>query len=1450
MKLNTNSSLKLISLFPLVLLVVWSGYFAFTNYKEYESGVKLQEKLVSNHIIKNLSLNLARERGLSAAYYGSHGQIAIEKLREQREETNRAIEKFKNYFKDKKIDPTLTDIFENLNKISTIRNKTDQLNITFNKMFFGYYSVINAEIIDEYRTILNDKLTPRISSYINYEIKLLSDMEKSGQERGFISYILATKKPFTLDEYKKWMSLFTKVNYAKLDIQFSAANLRMRLFSLFDSQNAKALYQNLVKAKVDIIKGSQTGNYQIDPNNWFVLMTKKIKLLNGADDIVSQEINQDIQTFFDTKIKPMFLISMILLVMFILLLIVGYFIERYIGRSINELEKLFSKVGQLAEIDEDIDFQTTEGIEKGYRIIEIAIDQIQQDKQIALEASRAKSIFLANMSHEIRTPLNGIIGFTELLKNTDISGEERDFVDIIEKSSENLLEIINNILDLSKIESDKIEIEEILFSPIDEFENAVEVFGAKAAEKNIRLSFYMDPSLDGYLSGDPTKIKEVLINLLSNAVKFTPTDGEIDVEIRRVGSINSFGKTKVQFSVKDNGIGISEDKLKTIFDAFSQADSTITRKYGGTGLGLTISSKFVALMGGKLEVESKTNEGTKFYFSIEFDESPSSEHSFKDKFLQYKCALLANEEDKKNHTQYIYDYLKYFGCEIHIFNSLKEIKGLMFRENINFMVLDVDYIDDSEVEDYKKMQIPAIIILKSSMQSISSKYTNDLIKSLYEPVNVTKMANILEKQKDLLPEVSSISFDDDFEENDEKSVSTEENNNKEIVENVEQEDSDSESFDILVAEDNEINRKLIKRTLENYGANITLANNGSLALEQVKNKKFDLIFMDIAMPVMDGVEALHAILDYELSSGQRHTPVVALTANALKGDRERFLDEGFDEYITKPIKGEKIEFVLNMFVGEKYNNALINKDSEEKKDIEDEHKSDQNDIKSNDDSIVKKEKDKDKKDGTETEKLKVNLDVFDEKDHFRDNNDKNDNDEDDDFFKEPENDFFAPEEESENKELSADENKDEFDIKSKEFDEDTLKTEEEIQIPKESEIKNDEIFQNNVAEEESSQEKVAQEENSQEKVFEKEIVENKVHDEKPKDRKKIITGSNIFNIDALIAEDNMINQKLIEKTLKNLGLSVDIANNGEEAVRKFKNQEYDIVFMDISMPVMDGIEATHEILAYEKANAKNHTPIVALTANALPGDREAFLSEGLDEYISKPLKKEDIIKVLNLFFGHDYKQENTQKEEDKTNELSYENLNDSEDTEERNFFDTEYTEDTDFGSVPDELKENGKMDESVFDDQKREDEFDLKDVDNADIFEEEAIPQKEKTVDFEEEELLIFKNNKIESKILNNMIEKMGYSSNVVDNFDEFMENIDKKQYKVVFLDKEIDSLDSKEIIDMIRKMDHNRERKSIIVEFVNSKDTNKEEDLVFVDEIIENIINKAKIKAILEKYI
>ena len=577
-------------------------------------------------------------------------------------------------------------------------------------------------------------------------------------------------------------------------------------------------------------------------------------------------------------------------------------LEDILTNSIIEAEDLYDASGM--SLYHDIDLKNKKGMNNAYMLIETLIENAKADKMEALEANASKSLFLANMSHEIRTPLNGIVGFTELLKSTGLNEEQKEFVNIVEKSSENLLSIINNILDLSKIESDKTDLDMIIFDPIIEFENAVETYGMRASEKNIELDFFLDPTIDKKLLGDSVKIKEVLINLLSNAIKFTDFGGKIKVEIKKISTIDN--QTEISFSIEDNGVGMTKEQQLNVFSAFTQADVSITRKYGGTGLGLTISTKFLDLMGSELKLESEKEKGTRFYFNVVFEEVLEStelalSYNFKDlSICKYNYELPIQQDI------YLTEYLEHYNVVSHTFKTPSDLKKYNGDKTINSIWIDVDNSDEELLKSIYKINSHKVILLASfSNRARFEELDINVAKILYKPITPTKVIQGLNATQNSNKEI------------------TLENQNSVVFEKI------KFKGNILVAEDNFINQKLIKQVLLKYGVTVELANNGLEAFEKRKNNHYDLIFMDIQMPVMDGVEATHEIINYEVEEKLNHTPIVALTANALNGDRERFLEQGLDEYIPKPIETNELLYILKKFLSPQNEEETIEASSNE-----------------------------------------------------------------------------------------------------------------------------------------------------------------------------------------------------------------------------------------------------------------------------------------------------------------------------------------------------------------------------------------------------------------------------------------------------------------------------------------------------------------------------------------
>ncbi len=914
--MTIRNRLTLIALVPILLLIFLSSYFFITSYVDFEKANSLKNLLSNNAKLSQSLTQVGKERGLSALYMGSDQKEFSSLLTMQRKNTDQSLHALKRDLiaDDTTYIPFLLDILKeyaylnhnnyqvfslNTKALSAARKGADTTGEAFKKIFFkGYREGISSPMLNNLLQVNNFALNTEISSLIVTLSQLYTAKENAGLERGFISYYMTKKSAMPLDDIAIWNQFKAKANIFDIE-QIGNLKLKQQLKEVFTGSKAKKILTELAKTSAAIQTDIDNGNYSEEVMDWFTLQTQKISLFSNAELIISNTLWEKSDTFLQ---KQLFILS-IATAMWLLSLILaylGYITARDITRNINELEDVLNKAvdemkhsNQHLSSDisyiEDINLNTHEGTKEAYKFLEALVDTAREDKQTALQANEAKSLFLANMSHEIRTPLNGIVGFTEILKSTKLDAEQMEFLSIIDKSSENLLSIINNILDLSKIESNKIEIENIVFDAAEEFESAIETYAVSASEKNIDLNFYMDPTISSKLKGDPTKIKEILINLLSNAVKFTGYGGEISLEILRVQNEDDL-EPQIKFIVQDNGIGMTKDQQSRIFDAFSQADISVTRKYGGTGLGLTISSQFVELMGGNLEIESTKDQGTIFYFSIILEEVPSTETNYVQAFTDMTIGKY-EEESLTKLDNYLAEYFNYFAPKVKTFESVDTLKELNKNNICSTFWIDIDKANDEVMStltniDKSKLVLIANITSRSKIEKLGIAQDNIIFK----PVTLTKLKKILIQNTNTAPQIveeSSAVFTTEFDAN------------------------------ILVTEDNIINQKLIKRILEQHGMTVELANNGLECFEKRRNNSYDLLFMDIQMPVMNGIEATHEILNYEEDEKVPHIPIVALTANALKGDRERFLGEGMDEYITKPIETSELLYVLNKFLSDK-----------------------------------------------------------------------------------------------------------------------------------------------------------------------------------------------------------------------------------------------------------------------------------------------------------------------------------------------------------------------------------------------------------------------------------------------------------------------------------------------------------------------------------------------------
>jgi len=871
MKIFNNKNIFILFIIATMAIISALLYYAYITYVDYKGTKGDISRIVLINKMGSTLAKIEKEKSYSAIYMGTSGKADFSNIKHLRKDVDNALYDTSKLLKNSSNFSIYEEHVQSIvQELKHVRLRVDTLNVNYKDVLQGSYSQkISNTIVSDIQVLAENSA----SFYLDQYAKYIDFHEKNNMEKTFIAFVLSASKIMNNEDLILWDTFLNNSVLPAPNNEIDASE-RSKLESILPVKEFSSIG---FEERAQILLGSLKGEYSISISDWLDVFKKKNSKIISAQKLVfenaKQQLNNDIALKKEDLIKYMFAIAF-----FFLLLLVLFVVYRNISKDKHLFDDTLKDIETVLSLEQQAELKVLIENSNIADIYKFLTDTIR-------EANQTKDLFLANMSHEIRTPLNGIVGFTRLLKSTDIDSEQKEFIDVIENSSDNLLNIVNDILDLSKIKADKIELENILFDPVDKFELAIESYGAKAAQKDIVLALYVDPTLPAELKGDPTKISQVLVNLLNNAIKFTGVTGNVDIFIEKISETDK--SVAVKFAVSDTGIGINDEQKSKIFDAFSQADASTSRKFGGTGLGLAISSKFVSLMGGTLEMESMEDKGSTFFFTLSLEKTEDSQIREKPNMIGTHIGYMVPSKDiKRALNANLRAYIEYTGAKYTVYEG-NEL--LSMKKNL---LPDILYINhrycrrEGELEQYLELDTKTIVITTGELKGRLEDAEDKIDKIFYKPMNLSKTLNSLKVLKD---EASKNEI-----------LKIEEKRKKDTFENI----------NALIAEDNEINQKLIQKVLEGFGLNVTLANNGEEALDFRRHNEYDIIFMDIQMPIMGGVEATLRILEYEEKNRKHHVPIVALTANALKGDKEKYIEAGMDYYISKPIDLDDIRNLL------------------------------------------------------------------------------------------------------------------------------------------------------------------------------------------------------------------------------------------------------------------------------------------------------------------------------------------------------------------------------------------------------------------------------------------------------------------------------------------------------------------------------------------------------------
>lgn len=874
---------------PILILLAVSMYFTYISLQKYLNSENVKEHISHTKALLVLEGSLSNELVCTAAM----GNDLCYKMRST---TDGLIKQLKQYPLDA---PSLS--ISNLEKdIQKMRNDIENKEVS-----------VDTFIRDRYQKEIIDPITAYVNDLKNYDIMLrekellaffsqISSISYANESEKFlIAYTLAQNRPITPENLIYWDKVISSASLLSLNKEKNISPLKRKSLDILKSKEFVGILENLDNVRIDMLTNFKSTRYETDIATWINLLNQKQKKLTQIKTMIIDHFSSQIDS--DNRKKGF---TLILAIVFILLTILFlFYFMYYYRRQLEEesaLDKVTKSITELSSYNNNESEAMSDVLKNAkdkkqiYSYLDATFRLLNEKEKQAKDESAAKNTFLSSMSHEIRTPLNGMMGFIDLLKETDLESQQNEYLSVIDDSSKNLLQIVNNVLDISKIDADKMEPEYISFNISEKIESVIEIFAAKADHKDIILSIFVDPSLPEELIGDPSKLSQVITNLLSNAIKFTDEYGTINVFVTHMRETED--QIRIKFSVQDSGVGLDSEEQNKIFDTYAQADDSATRRFEGTGLGLTISHKMVEIMGGELKVKSEKGQGADFFFALVLKKNKNSIPKLYPTFDGLHVGLaLPVKNINRQADQNLKEYVTHLGgtFSIYYYDDL-----FAYGKSIDLpdlMIVDHHYARlQGEVEDFLALNCKTVLVTTGSLYTRLNHEDHAFSRIVYAPMTMRKTIRLLtaSHEKDVVETI------------DKKEVSE-----KRIV----QSSDEFQNLHALIVEDNSVNQKLVKIILEDLGLKVSVADNGKEAFELCQENVYDIIFMDIQMPVMGGIEATKRILFYENINNAMHVPIIALTANVLPSDREKYIEVGMDDCLAKPVDIEQLKEVITKY---------------------------------------------------------------------------------------------------------------------------------------------------------------------------------------------------------------------------------------------------------------------------------------------------------------------------------------------------------------------------------------------------------------------------------------------------------------------------------------------------------------------------------------------------------